>query len=208
MRSRQASDPLPLQWKYFGACIVSILKTKPREIRRQDYTAPPSIEQSDKFPFSLSVPPDPKQPSITLQGPIPVPIFVLRDKNETVAILHRGDQYPPIISGWGHSALPRDVVGSPQWTDQVLHLAHLLGHHLATDWLNDSDKPGRFNACHAEKKLIACFIDRHVFLPSDKVPSMSKPPERRRPDPTGRVERRQRLHEKLMNLSRIEPKIR
>ena len=34
----------------------------------------------------------------------------------------------------------------------------------------DQGKPGQHFASHAEKKLIAYFIDKHVFMPQDREP--------------------------------------
>ncbi|KAJ6147975.1 hypothetical protein N7497_009957 [Penicillium chrysogenum] len=44
-----------------------------------------------------------------------------------------------------------------------------LDHRLPSDG-KDQGKDGQYNACHAEKQLIAYFIDRHVFLPRDGLP--------------------------------------
>ena len=37
----------------------------------------------------------------------------------------------------------------------------------------DQGTPRQFYACHAEKKLIAYFIDRHLFLRRDKEPDFN-----------------------------------
>ncbi|KAL4982951.1 DYW family of nucleic acid deaminases-domain-containing protein [Aspergillus falconensis] len=62
--------------------------------------------------------------------------------------------FPPItsMSGWAH--------------DQGRYLADRVMK------LSDLGQPGRFYASHAEKQLIAYFIDRHVFLPEDKNPKL------------------------------------
>lgn len=45
-----------------------------------------------------------------------------------------------------------------------------MGHLLPPDAAKDQGQEGRYNACHAEKQLIAYFIDRHVLLPRDGLP--------------------------------------
>lgn len=35
---------------------------------------------------------------------------------------------------------------------------------------NDQGKDGQYNVYHAEKRFIAYFVDRHVFLPRDSLP--------------------------------------
>ncbi|KAL5043242.1 DYW family of nucleic acid deaminases-domain-containing protein [Aspergillus fruticulosus] len=73
--------------------------------------------------------------------------------------------FPPItsMSGWAHDQ-------GRYLADRVMKLSDLVGHTLPVhDY--DQGQPGRFYASHAEKQLIAYFIDRHVFLPEDKNPS-------------------------------------
>lgn len=108
--------------------------------------------------------------TITLSGSIrtyPVPRL-----SETVAELYRGDQFAVIsaISGWSPDALPGNEEGALPWVDQVFYLASVVGHQFEpSDY--DQGKHGRFSACHAEKKLIAYFIDKHVFTPKDRHPN-------------------------------------
>ncbi|KAJ5165925.1 hypothetical protein N7492_006221 [Penicillium capsulatum] len=73
------------------------------------------------------------------------------------------------MSGWAHSEwLPIRVSGR-NWTEKVLKLASIVGHELAVDAEKDRGVIGQFQASHAEKQLIAYFIDRHDFLPEDKA---------------------------------------
>lgn len=73
------------------------------------------------------------------------------------------------MSGWGHSNWPLTRVSGRDWTQKVFEIAASVGHCLSPHgW--DQGIEGRFHASHAEKQLIAYFLDRHVFLPEDKSP--------------------------------------
>ncbi|KAH7231300.1 uncharacterized protein BKA55DRAFT_598575 [Fusarium redolens] len=89
--------------------------------------------------------------------------FDVPNRHKTIGILFRGDTiggpgFPPVaaMSGWKHQT----------WTDEVLRLCRIVGHHLPADE-KDQGRPGQFNACHAEKQLAAYFISKHVFLSPD-----------------------------------------
>ncbi|KAI1308521.1 DYW family of nucleic acid deaminases-domain-containing protein [Xylaria venustula] len=93
--------------------------------------------------------------------------------SKTAAYLDRGEQFPRITatSGWGHDAQPPNHVSARPWTEQVFYIAAVVGHRLEEarhpTW--DQGRPGQFNASHAEKKLIAFFLDKYVFTPEDKT---------------------------------------
>ena len=61
------------------------------------------------------------------------------------------------------------TVDGQQWTDDIFYTSGLVDHILTSD-SKDRGRAGQHNACHAEKQLIAYFIDRHVFLPRDCLP--------------------------------------
>ncbi|RHZ44343.1 uncharacterized protein CDV56_102237 [Aspergillus thermomutatus] len=90
---------------------------------------------------------------------------------KAIAVLERGCGFPQIaaMSGWSHERSPVHLNGQV-WTDKVMHLASGIGHTLAPIANRDHGKPGRFHASHAEKHLMAYFVDRHVFLPEDTGP--------------------------------------
>ncbi|KAF1975327.1 hypothetical protein BU23DRAFT_588670 [Bimuria novae-zelandiae CBS 107.79] len=105
---------------------------------------------------------------IRLLGPIheyPVPYT-----SKCVGYLDRGPHFVPVVatSGWASDALPPIEENRPSWIDQVFDIASAVGHVLAPSEY-DRDFSGQYKACHAEKKLIAYFIDRHVFLPQNRV---------------------------------------
>ena len=87
---------------------------------------------------------------------------------KTIGLLSRGGKYPPIaaMSGWSHNE-SLTLVSGHDWTPQVIQIARLVGHTLILD-RKDQRTPGQYHACHAEKQLIAYFIDRHVFLEHEK----------------------------------------
>jgi len=74
------------------------------------------------------------------------------------------------MSGWSHPETPSIRVSGRDRTDEVIRIAAEVGHILTPDSRKDQGFPGRFHASHTEKQLIAYFIDRHVFLPQDRVP--------------------------------------
>jgi hypothetical protein len=92
---------------------------------------------------------------------------------KTVAVLERGRPFPSIaaMSGWGHSEWPSTRVSGRDWTAMVLKLATIVGHTLSAHAAKDQGIQGQFQASHAEKQLIAYFLDRHVFLQQDKTPN-------------------------------------
>lgn len=84
-----------------------------------------------------------------------------RSPRKTVAVLRgsRNDNLIASVSGWS------DEFGSSHayfldnsvWAAKAITLCQTIGHTLREDW-RDGDVPGRYNACHAEKQLLA-----HVF---------------------------------------------
>lgn len=125
----------------------------------------PTISQYEGYSFKRS----PLKDSIVLRGP--VENYPVTPPRKTVARLERGGKFPPIaaMSGWSHSSWPSLRVNGQQWTKEVFYISSLVGHTLPCDE-NDQGQRGKYYACHAEKQLIAYFIDRHVFLPRDTVP--------------------------------------
>ncbi|KAJ5713715.1 uncharacterized protein N7483_010896 [Penicillium malachiteum] len=73
------------------------------------------------------------------------------------------------MSGWGYSQSLSTRVSGKDWTERVLKLAAIVSHSLAVDASKDHGIRGQYHASHAEKQLIAYFLDRHVFLDEDKT---------------------------------------
>ncbi|KAI1281384.1 DYW family of nucleic acid deaminases-domain-containing protein [Xylaria sp. FL0933] len=96
--------------------------------------------------------------------------FDVPNVQKTIAVLYRGDRFNPIaaMSGWGHYAddAANIQIAGRDWTNDTLRLCKIIGYDLAPH-SNDQGELGRFHACHAEKQLIAYFVDKHCFLPCD-----------------------------------------
>ncbi len=137
--------------------------------KQHGYTGPLSESELNKYSFRKSQ----AEMAITLCGPIssyPVPRI-----SKTAAVLDRGDQFARIsaTSGWGADALPLNYKTRPHWIEQVCYIASTIHYKFqdAPDPGWDQGKPGQYFASHAEKKLIAYFIDKHVFMPRDREPN-------------------------------------
>ncbi|KAI1817705.1 hypothetical protein GGS20DRAFT_599287 [Poronia punctata] len=105
------------------------------------YTAPLVQSHYNNYRFNKSEP----EGMIRLLGPIGN--YPVSSTRKTAAYLDRGDQFR-----------------------RVFYIASTIGHELESScW--DAGTPGKYYACHAEKKLVAYFIDRHVFLPQDEEPN-------------------------------------
>ncbi|OJJ71085.1 hypothetical protein ASPBRDRAFT_55733 [Aspergillus brasiliensis CBS 101740] len=104
----------------------------------------------------------------------PIEEHPITRSEKTVARLERGGGFPSVIttSVWSQDPVQFLTVESRQWTDYVFYIAETVGHHLPSH-LNDQGKQGQYNACHAEKQLIAYFIDCHVFLPRDRLSGLN-----------------------------------
>ncbi|EUC41139.1 hypothetical protein COCMIDRAFT_40654 [Bipolaris oryzae ATCC 44560] len=128
---------------------IVILLRDPVDAKEQHkYTGPLSESECNKYRFRKSG----SEMAITFYGPIcsyRVPYIT-----KTAAVLDRGDQFARIsaTSGWAPGALPPDDRSRLRWIEQVYCIASI------------------YFASHAEKKLIAYFIDRHVFMPQDTEP--------------------------------------
>ncbi|GES66240.1 hypothetical protein ATEIFO6365_0013020800 [Aspergillus terreus] len=125
----------------------------------------PTLSLSTSYSFT----PSQMHDSLVLHGPIEE--YPISSRWKTVARLERGGKFPSVgaMSGWSHDSVQSLMVDGRQWTDDVFYIAAEVGHHLPSHGY-DRGKDGRYNACHAEKQLIAYFIDRHVFLPRDRLP--------------------------------------
>jgi hypothetical protein len=113
--------------------------------------------------------------AITLCGPIQR--YDVPRITKTAAVLDRGTQFVRVsaTSGWGANALPLNDKIGPSWIQQVYYIASTVGHQFqsAPDPGWDQGKPGQYFASHAEKKLIAYFLDKHTFMPQDREPNQT-----------------------------------
>ncbi|KAF4959252.1 hypothetical protein FSARC_10768 [Fusarium sarcochroum] len=135
-----------------------------REILRLLEDPPPELStpQLDSFTFSK-----PLKTSTTLSL---TTHYSLPSPWKTVARLIRGEVLPEIsaMSGWAHSQSDNIQVAGQDLTPDVLSLCKVINFTL-DPYPCDQGIPGRFNACHAEKQLIAYFIHKHIFLSTELI---------------------------------------
>ncbi|OJD24352.1 hypothetical protein ACJ73_04287 [Blastomyces percursus] len=74
------------------------------------------------------------------------------------------------MSGWGHEQPETFIITGKRWTKQVFAISSAVQHALKPNEY-DQGLPGQFNASHAEKQLIAYFIEKHVFLGDEREPN-------------------------------------
>ena len=107
----------------------------------------------------------------------PVAQWSLSTEFKTVAIMIRGDPYPQVSShsGWAHETTKTTqsggirVLAGKEWTKKVLELSELISYSLEEEPKKDHGRPGQCSASHAEKQLMAYFVEKHVFLPHEKT---------------------------------------
>jgi hypothetical protein len=105
----------------------------------------------------------------TVELVAPIAEFPIPNETKTVSTLHRHGEFPLVaaMSGWRHGQVKITVAGR-DWTDEVFKVSNLVGHQLRIDAQRDRGIPGQFCACHAEKQLIAYFINKHVLIRSEE----------------------------------------
>ncbi|KAI0849251.1 hypothetical protein F5Y00DRAFT_261721 [Daldinia vernicosa] len=123
----------------------------------EDAADEPGPLQLDGFVYQRP-PNDPTMLSLTTRYSLP-------NEWKTVAHMIRGGGLPDIaaMSGWSHAQSETIHVAGRDWTDAVLRLYDLAGLKREPHSRDQGDK-GRYNACHAEKQLIAYFVHKHLFL--------------------------------------------
>ncbi len=55
------------------------------------------------------------------------------------------------------------TISGKVWTDEVFTICRLVDYIPAPISEYDGVRPGKFNACHAEKQLVAYFVNNHVL---------------------------------------------
>ncbi|KXH65929.1 hypothetical protein CSAL01_13503 [Colletotrichum salicis] len=137
--------------------------------------------------------------------------FDIPNKWKTVAVLYRGSQLPSVaaMSGWAHEEDSDVQIGGREWTMEVCQLCDFIGYPL-TPHQNDRGEPGRFYACHAEKHLVAFFVNKHLFLSKEVEKdadiarlSLHEPSD----EEYEHQEIERRCREKLSSLGEVEPSV-
>jgi hypothetical protein len=178
--------------------IVNMLKDEAEELGQDHYAL-------NGFAFTKS----PKDENLlTLVAHFDIP-----HKWKTIAVLYRGSQFPSVaaISGWGHQEdwNINIQVASKDWTTEVSHLCEAIQYSLAPhDY--DQGEQGRYHAYHAEKQLIAFFVNKHLFLPHELEEKADLARLDLRDLPDMEYERREgekRHKENLSSLKSMEPSI-
>lgn len=103
----------------------------------------------------------------------PIAAFPVQSMRKTIARLSREGSFPPVdaMSGWGHHSEQDVTISGKDWTSRVFEICDIIGHSLSPELELDQGRPGRYLACHAEKKLVAYFvahiIAHHAFLENE-----------------------------------------
>ncbi|KAL4880562.1 hypothetical protein BJY04DRAFT_219031 [Aspergillus karnatakaensis] len=111
--------------------------------------------------------------TLLLQGLTQSQTYTMTESSKTIARLERGGMFPPVsaMSGWADSPIGSLRLDNGAWTKEVFHISEVVGHYLPPHDRDQDEPRGHYYACHAEKQLIAYFLDRHVFLPRDQEPN-------------------------------------
>lgn len=114
----------------------------------------------------------------TIELIAPIAEFHVRNQWKTIASLQRPWAFPSVaaMSGWSHGETKVTVSGK-EWTTEVLRISSIVGHRLPEEKGLDQAKEGQYFATHAEKQLIAYFIDKHVLIETEDDKLLrAKPP--------------------------------
>lgn len=115
----------------------------------------------------------------TIQLIAPIEEFHVRNEWKTVASLQRPSNFPSVAatSGWSHGETKVTVSGK-EWTAEVMRISSTVGHPLPIEERRDQGKEGQYFASHAEKQLVAFFINKHVLIEAedDELLQRVKPP--------------------------------
>ncbi|OAR02376.1 hypothetical protein LLEC1_02597 [Akanthomyces lecanii] len=92
----------------------------------------------------------------------------LLTESKTMARLHRGPNLPEVDAMSGSAAcwVEGAFIPGHEWTDKVINLSRAVGFKLQPH-NRDDGVPGHWEACHAEKRLAAYFVDHHCALAAD-----------------------------------------
>ncbi|PWY66907.1 ankyrin [Aspergillus eucalypticola CBS 122712] len=135
--------------------IVRLLSAE-RRMSKTAFGEPPTVSLSQSY----------SRTSSSTEEPKPIGKHPISGVGETVARLERGGKFPSVAAISRVTTVPGQPlsVEGRHWADDVFYIAKTVGHHFPSH-IHDEDI-----VYHAEKQLIAYFIDRHAFLPRDLLP--------------------------------------
>ena len=67
------------------------------------------------------------------------------------------------VSGWGQDSNLEHQLDNSYWNDRVFDMCEIIGHDLKVYPDYDHGKPGKFEASHVEKQLLAYVFFRHHY---------------------------------------------
>lgn len=81
--------------------------------------------------------------------------------------MDRGRLFPIVSAagGWRTDFSVDDIIDNELWMRRVMELSILIDYDLPADPRDKAAYPGSFSASHAEKKLIAYYVDKHMVIP-------------------------------------------
>ncbi|KAI9162740.1 Cytochrome P450 monooxygenase CLM2 [Paramyrothecium foliicola] len=110
----------------------------------------------------------------TEEASVPIEIkcgrFIIEDTDHTIISFYkqnRGTMFSIVsaASGWRTDFSVEHVLKNRLWRDHVLELCQLIRHTLPQYRWDEAGLSGSYSASHAEKKLIAYYVNEHVVLP-------------------------------------------
>lgn len=97
--------------------------------------------------------------------------FELQNETKTIGVLYNSQPWSVVtaMSGGREQATheTNNRIPGEIWTDKALRLCEYIGYNLVPNITRDRGRTGRYNACHAEKQLIAFFIHENGLLPRE-----------------------------------------
>ncbi|CAG9950063.1 unnamed protein product [Clonostachys rosea f. rosea IK726] len=90
--------------------------------------------------------------------------YDIPDGNKTMTRLDRGRPFP-IVSAWRTDFAVEHILYNRTWRDRVFELCQLISYKLPEDAWDEPSLLGSYYASHAEKKLIAYYLTKHVIIP-------------------------------------------
>ncbi|KAJ1568260.1 hypothetical protein HK405_003108 [Cladochytrium tenue] len=98
-------------------------------------------------------------------------------RSRTIARLDRGPMFRIVSAESGWESVPteeRKLLKSKRWHERVKQLCQIVGHEPDAHEYDKRDK-GSYYRGHAEKKLVAFYVDRHVIIGEEAMRRVREP---------------------------------